>query len=89
MEETIGNDYVRLPEDIVIAYTEDEEPVNKLIEDFSPSLQTNAMSREYMSTRAILSTKHGHVDDLNDQMSSRFPGEETVYHSFESIEDDF
>ena len=27
--------------------------------------------------------------DLNDKMISRFPGEEKVYHSFDSIEDDF
>uniref|UniRef100_A0A8I6XIZ5 ATP-dependent DNA helicase n=1 Tax=Hordeum vulgare subsp. vulgare TaxID=112509 RepID=A0A8I6XIZ5_HORVV len=88
-EKTIGDDYVCLPEDIVITYTKDEKQVNKLIEDVFPSLHTNAMSREYMSTRAILSTKNEHVDDLNDKMISRFPGEEKVYHSFDSIEDDF
>uniref|UniRef100_A0A453RTV2 DNA helicase Pif1-like 2B domain-containing protein n=1 Tax=Aegilops tauschii subsp. strangulata TaxID=200361 RepID=A0A453RTV2_AEGTS len=88
-EETIGDDYVHLPEDIVIAYTDDDEPINKLIEDVFPSLHTNARSREYMSTRAILSTKNEHVDDLNDKMISRFPGEEKVYHSFDYIEDDF
>uniref|UniRef100_A0A452XTJ4 ATP-dependent DNA helicase n=1 Tax=Aegilops tauschii subsp. strangulata TaxID=200361 RepID=A0A452XTJ4_AEGTS len=77
-EETIGDDYVHLPEDIVIAYTDDDEPINKLIEDVFPSLHTNARSREYMSTRAILSTKNEHVDDLNDKMISRFPGEEKV-----------
>uniref|UniRef100_A0A8I7BEE2 ATP-dependent DNA helicase n=1 Tax=Hordeum vulgare subsp. vulgare TaxID=112509 RepID=A0A8I7BEE2_HORVV len=88
-EKIIGDDYVCLPEDIVITYTEDEKQVNKLIEDVFPSLHTNATSREYMSTRAILSTKNEHVDDLNDKMISRFPGEEKVYHSFDSIEDDF
>nr|XP_040256258.1 uncharacterized protein LOC120973983 [Aegilops tauschii subsp. strangulata] len=88
-EETIGDDYVHLPEDIVIAYTDDDEPINKLIKDVFPSLHTNARSREYMSTRAILSTKNEHVDDLNDKMISRFPGEEKVYHSFDYIEDDF
>ena len=54
-----------------------------------PSLHANARLREYMSTRAILSTKNDHVDDLNDKMISRFPGEEKVYHSFDYIEDDF
>jgi hypothetical protein len=29
-----------------------------------------------------------HVDDLNDKMISRFPGEERLYHSFDSIDDD-
>uniref|UniRef100_A0A8I6XZN3 ATP-dependent DNA helicase n=1 Tax=Hordeum vulgare subsp. vulgare TaxID=112509 RepID=A0A8I6XZN3_HORVV len=87
-EETIGDDYVRLPNDIVIAYTEDETAMNKLIEDVFPSLHANAKSREYMSTRAIVSTKNDHVDALNEKMISRFPGEEKIYHSFDSIEDD-
>uniref|UniRef100_A0A452XX86 ATP-dependent DNA helicase n=1 Tax=Aegilops tauschii subsp. strangulata TaxID=200361 RepID=A0A452XX86_AEGTS len=87
-EETIGDDYVRLPEDIVIGYTEDEKAINMLIEDVFPSLQANARSREYMSARAIHSTMNDHVDDLNDKMISRFPGEEKLYHSFDSIEDD-
>jgi ATP-dependent DNA helicase PIF1 len=87
-EETIGDDYVRLPDDIVIPYTDDGKAINKLIEDVFPSLHANATSREYMSTRAILSTKNEHVDDLNDKMISRFPGEEKIYYSFDSIEDD-
>uniref|UniRef100_A0A8I6YF70 DNA helicase Pif1-like 2B domain-containing protein n=1 Tax=Hordeum vulgare subsp. vulgare TaxID=112509 RepID=A0A8I6YF70_HORVV len=62
--------------------------MNKLIEDVFPSLHANAKSREYMSTGAILSTKNDHVDDLNDKMITRFAGEEKLYHSFESIEDD-
>lgn len=88
-KETIVDNYVHLPEDIVIAYIDDEEPINKLIKDVFPSLHTNARSREYMSTRAILSTKNEHVDDLNDKMISRFSGEEKVYHSFDYMEDDF
>uniref|UniRef100_A0A453JU33 ATP-dependent DNA helicase n=1 Tax=Aegilops tauschii subsp. strangulata TaxID=200361 RepID=A0A453JU33_AEGTS len=87
-EETISDDYVRLPDEIVIGYTEDEKAINMLIEDVFPSLQANSRSREYMSARAILSTKNDHVDDLNDKMISRFPGEERLYHSFDSIEDD-
>uniref|UniRef100_A0A8I7B2I2 ATP-dependent DNA helicase n=1 Tax=Hordeum vulgare subsp. vulgare TaxID=112509 RepID=A0A8I7B2I2_HORVV len=88
IEETIGDDYVRLPDDIVICYTEDEKAINKLIEDVFPSLHANAKSREYMSTRAILSTMNDHLDGPNDKMISRFPGEEKLYHSFDSIEDD-
>lgn len=87
-EEIIGNDYVCLPDDIVISYTEDDTAINKLIENVFPSLHAKATSRDYMSARAILSTKNDHVDDLNDKMISRFPGEEKLYHSFDSIEDD-
>jgi hypothetical protein len=87
-EETIGGDYVRLPDDIVIPYTSTEEPVNKLIEDVFPSLHENAASGSYMSSRAILSTKNEHVDNLNTKMIERFPGKEKVYYSFDSVEDD-
>uniref|UniRef100_A0ACD5ZSL2 Uncharacterized protein n=1 Tax=Avena sativa TaxID=4498 RepID=A0ACD5ZSL2_AVESA len=70
-EETIGGDYVRLPDDIVIPYSPTDEPVNKLIEEVFPSLHENAASGSYMSARAILSTKNEHVDNLNTKMIER------------------
>jgi ATP-dependent DNA helicase PIF1 len=74
-EETIGDDYVRLPDDIVIGYTDTEVAVNKLILDVFPSLEEHATSATYMSSRAILSTKNEHVDKLNAIMIERFPGD--------------
>ena len=41
-----------------------------------------------MSERAILSTKNEHVDRLNAMMIERFPSEEKVYHSFDTVVDD-
>lgn len=41
-----------------------------------------------MSTCAILSTKNEHVDELNAKMIDMLPGQEKVYHNFDSIEDD-
>jgi ATP-dependent DNA helicase PIF1 len=87
-EEMIGDDYVRLPDDIVIGYTNTEAAVNKLIQDIFPSLQEHATSAAYMSSRAILSTKNEHVDQLNAMMIERFLGEENVYHSFDTVIDD-
>jgi ATP-dependent DNA helicase PIF1 len=87
-EETIGDDYVRLLDDIVIGYTDTEVAVNKLIQDVFPSLEEHATSAAYMSSRAILSTKNEHVDRLNAIMIERFPGEEKVYHSFDTVVDD-
>ncbi|XP_066351521.1 uncharacterized protein [Miscanthus floridulus] len=65
-----------------------DDCVNKLIQHVFPSLGDNARSTSYMSTRAILSTKNEHVDQLNEKMIDRFPGEEKVYHSFDSVNDD-
>jgi ATP-dependent DNA helicase PIF1 len=83
-----GDDYVRLPEDIVIGYTESDDCVDNLIQYIFPSLCENAKSAAYMSTRAILSTKNEHVDQLNAKMIDRIPGEEKVYYSFDSVHDD-
>ena len=88
-EETIGDDYVRLPEDIVIGHTDDETAINRLIKEVFPSLSDNAKSGEYMSSCAILSMKNDYVDELNSKMIDMFPGQEKVYHSFDSIEDDY
>ena len=41
IEETIGDDYVRLPEDIVIGHTDDETAINRLFKEVSPSLSDN------------------------------------------------
>ena len=87
-EETIGDDYVHLPDEIVIGYTPGDAPVMKLIEHVFPSLHENASSGAYMSTRVILSTKNEHVDDLNAKTIDRFPGQEKVSYSFDSIDDD-
>ena len=86
-EETIGHDYIRLLDDIVIGFTDTEVAVNKLIQDVFPSLVEHATSAVYMSSRAILSTKNEHVDRLNAMMIERFPGEEKIYHSFDTIVD--
>ena len=87
-EETIGDDYVRLPDDIVIAYTDTDVVVNRLISSVFPSLEEHATLAAYMSRRAILSIKNEHVDRLNTMMIRWFLGEEKVYHSFDTIIDD-
>nr|XP_015624412.1 uncharacterized protein LOC107279989 [Oryza sativa Japonica Group] len=89
-ENTIRDDYVRLPDEIVIAYGDSEDSVHELINHVFPSLEDekNASSASYMSTRAILSTKNDYVDKLNADMIDRFPGQAKVYHSFDSVDDD-
>ena len=41
-----------------------------------------------MSSHAILPTKNDHVDWLNAMVIDRFPGEEKVYHNFNTVDDD-
>ena len=72
----------------MIGFTNTKVAVNKLIQDVFPSPLEHATSAIYMSSRAILSTKNEHVDRLNTIVIERFPGEEKVYHSFDTIVDD-
>lgn len=81
------NDYVQLPDDIVIEYNS-EETLNTLIENVFPDLKLNSTSTSYMRERAILSTRNEHVDALNARMIDIFPGEEKVYYSHDSVDDD-
>jgi PIF1-like helicase len=41
-----------------------------------------------MISRATISTKNEHIDELNNMMIDRFSGEEKIYHSFDMVEDD-
>ncbi|XP_062179396.1 uncharacterized protein LOC133884006 [Phragmites australis] len=89
-EKTICDDYVRLPDDIVISYNTEnpDESVDRLIQFVFPDLHKNATSASYTSTRAILSTKNDHVDELNARLIEKFLGKEMTYYSYDSVDDD-
>ena len=45
-------------------------------------------SKDYITSRVILSTQNERVDMINMKMISSFRGDEMVYHSFDSAIDD-
>ena len=51
-------------------------------------LNENLSDPNYITSRAILSTRNEHVDKINMRMIEKFPGEEIIYHSFDRAEDD-
>jgi ATP-dependent DNA helicase PIF1 len=73
---------------MVILYTEEKESKEILIKIIFLSLELHGNSSEYMISRATLSTKNEHIDELNNMMIDRFSGEEKIYHSFDMVEDD-
>ncbi|TVU06803.1 hypothetical protein EJB05_46838, partial [Eragrostis curvula] len=87
VEVSIGDDYVRLPQEIIIDY-EEENSIDSLVADIFPDLLANVNDAAYMSSRAILSTKSEYVDQLNSKMIEMFPGHSKVFYSFDSVEDD-
>jgi hypothetical protein len=86
-EKMFADDYVSLPEDIVIDY-KDEDSVDHLIDCVFLDLSNNASSVHYMRERGILCTRNDYVDEINARMIHRFPGKENVFYSFDSVEDD-
>uniref|UniRef100_A0A452YN05 ATP-dependent DNA helicase n=1 Tax=Aegilops tauschii subsp. strangulata TaxID=200361 RepID=A0A452YN05_AEGTS len=87
-EETDEEGNIRLPEDICVPPTGDGADLEKLIDHVFPALDDNMADPNYMTSRAILSTKNDNIDKINTRMIECFQGEEKIYHSFDSAEDD-
>ncbi|WVZ58841.1 hypothetical protein U9M48_009067 [Paspalum notatum var. saurae] len=87
-EEDDGDGYIRLLDEICVPYTRNDTDLHRLIEDMFPMLDDNMTNPDYMTSRAILSTRNDCVDRINMQMIHRFRGEEMVYHSFDRADDD-
>jgi ATP-dependent DNA helicase PIF1 len=94
-EKTFSDNYVQLPDDIIVEWRQSssknankisskDNPIDNLIEQ----LKANCTSADYMRECAILSTTNEHIDATNAIMIKRFPGNEKVYYSFDSLDDD-
>lgn len=88
VEEAVEGNFIRIPDDMVIPYTNEKESMEKLIEAIFPSLELHGRSSQYMISRAILSTKNEHVYELNNLMIDIFLGEDKIDYSFDIAEDD-
>ncbi|KAM3229140.1 hypothetical protein ACQJBY_060201 [Aegilops geniculata] len=87
-EEVDDQGNIRLPEDICVPSTGEGDDLEKLIDHVFLRLDDNMSDPNYMTSRAILSTTNDNVDKINIRMVERFRGEEVIYHSFDSAEDD-
>uniref|UniRef100_A0A8I6XC41 ATP-dependent DNA helicase n=1 Tax=Hordeum vulgare subsp. vulgare TaxID=112509 RepID=A0A8I6XC41_HORVV len=87
-KETDEEGSIRLPQDICVPPTGDGVDLEKLIDHVFPALDHNMSDPNYMTSRAILSTKNDNIDKINTRMIERFQGEEKIYHSFDSAKDD-
>ncbi|XP_027171705.1 ATP-dependent DNA helicase PIF1-like [Coffea eugenioides] len=78
---------ITLPNDIVIPYYEKEESLNRLIQSVFPDLLAYSNDPYTMINRCILTPKNSSVDELNDIMITRFPGNLHVYVSSDKTVD--
>ncbi|XP_010239124.1 ATP-dependent DNA helicase PIF1-like [Brachypodium distachyon] len=87
-EEADGEGNIRLPKDVCVPSTDKESDIERLIDHVFPDLNTSMANPNYITSRAILTTKNDNVDNINMRIIERFNGEEIIYHSFDSAEDD-
>ena len=87
-EETNVDGDVRLPDEICVPCTNKDSDLDTLIDNVFPNLGANMSDPNYITSRAILSTRNDCVDKVNLKMINRFQGDEMVYHSFDSAVDD-
>jgi ATP-dependent DNA helicase PIF1 len=78
-EEVNEDGDLHLPDEICVPYTRDsEKDLDTLIEDIFPNLIENMANKDYITSRAILSTRNDWVDDINLKMINKFQGGEVV-----------
>ncbi|GJY53010.1 ATP-dependent DNA helicase PIF1-like protein [Tanacetum coccineum] len=87
-EQVVDENYIRIPDDMTIPYNDMARSKEELINAIFPSLHVNGNSSDYIISRAILSTKNEHVDELNENLIDRFCGDEKIYYSFDEAQDD-
>lgn len=87
LEDTVNGNFIKLPDSMIIPW-EGEQSVDQLIESVFPNMINHVHDANYMVDRAIITTKNVDVDEINEIMILRFRGEEKVYSSWDSVEDD-
>jgi ATP-dependent DNA helicase PIF1 len=87
-EEVNDEDEVLLSESLCITYTGDNKDLDSLIDWVFPKLDDNKDDSNYITSRAILSTKNDCVDRINMKMINKFQGDERVHRSFDEAMDD-
>ncbi|XP_059663507.1 ATP-dependent DNA helicase pfh1-like [Cornus florida] len=87
-EPVLVDNMIKLPDEMVIKSTNEEDLEKELINAVFPHLIENAHSAEYITNRAILATKNDFVDKLNENLIEQFPSKPTTYFSFDKATDD-
>ncbi|XP_062188860.1 uncharacterized protein LOC133892155 [Phragmites australis] len=64
-EETVKDDYVKIPDEICVPYTGVESDIDNLIDRVFPMLATHLSNSDYITSRAIFSTRNENIDDIN------------------------
>ncbi|XP_052626960.1 uncharacterized protein LOC128133528 [Lactuca sativa] len=75
-----GETIIDIPDDILI--NDSHDPIGSLIEFVYPSILENYSDINYFQERAILAPKNEVVQEINDRLLKKFPGDEVEYFKF-------
>nr|XP_027096136.1 uncharacterized protein LOC113716034 [Coffea arabica] len=82
-----SGDLVVIPSSILIKYTNEPDALQRLIDAVYSDINNISKNTVLSLNRAILTTKNHFVDEINDLMIEKFPGESIEYNSFDQIID--
>ncbi|XP_073276510.1 uncharacterized protein [Primulina huaijiensis] len=87
LQHTVNHYFIKLPNSIIIPW-EDEQSIQMLIDYVFPNMINHVNDENYMVHRAIITPKKVDVDNINQMLILKLPGEEKEYRSWDSVEDD-
>ncbi|XP_075475690.1 uncharacterized protein LOC142509589 [Primulina tabacum] len=87
LQHTITRDFIKLSDSIIIPW-EGEQSIHMMIDSVFPNMINHVNDVNYMVDRAIITPKNVDVDNINQMLILKFPGEEKEYTSWDSVEDD-
>ncbi|XP_073039060.1 uncharacterized protein [Primulina eburnea] len=87
LQHTVNRDFIKLPDSIIIPW-EGEQSIQILIDSVFLNMINHVNDENYMVDRAIITPKNVDVDNINQMLIMKFPGEEKEYTSWDSVEGD-
>ncbi|CAG8664796.1 12324_t:CDS:2 [Cetraspora pellucida] len=84
-EPTIDNDLIRLPDEMTVRPQNQEDSIDPLINIIYSNLTENFLNTTFITERAILTSLNSDVDEINEKIMAKYPGEQHTYYSFDSV----
>ncbi|KAG6646090.1 hypothetical protein CIPAW_08G169300 [Carya illinoinensis] len=81
------DEYVKIPTTMLIPYQDDSTSLDQLLDAIFDDISEYSMNISNMMNRAILAPKNSYVDEINNLLIQRFPGEMKQYYSFDETID--
>ncbi|XP_019179002.1 PREDICTED: uncharacterized protein LOC109174201 [Ipomoea nil] len=86
-EKCVVDNSIEIPKTFLVPYTNELQSYNSLINIVFPDLMNFSCDPYPLMKRGILTPKNEYVDEINNTLIARFPGEEKYYVSYDELLD--